>query len=412
VQEVSAKPDNIATLSKAIREGLPQEDGVSLYVHMPFCVSKCRYCDFNSYAFTNQDLRRHVNAVLTEARLRVADLKPQTVFLGGGTPSLLPPDLLRRFLDELDTICGFRESSLETTMEANPESLDKATARAVFEGGVNRLSIGVQSLRPEVLQAYDRVHSPEGALEAFAIARDVGFRRINLDLIYAFPGQGEEEWLEDLTTIHALGAEHLSCYELSYEPGTALTRLKNVGRWKAAGEETCAAMFGITREANEAAGYEAYEVSAFAKAGEASMHNLSYWRSLDYVGIGAGAAGWLKGVRRRNIELPDTYESAIHEGADPVAVSERLSPEVVLFDHLMMGLRLPHEGVLISRAQRLSGLDPMQVHGKEIRESIDQGLLEILCDKGGDRLRTTKRGLLILDDILTRFLPDDPSMSV
>ena len=406
------KPAHTATLSKAIREGLPHEDGVSLYVHMPFCVSKCRYCDFNSYAFTNQNLEQHVDAVLREASSRIEGLQPQTVFLGGGTPSLLPAETLARFLSELDSICGFRSSSNETTMEANPESFDRATSQAAFEGGVNRASIGIQSLRREVLEAYDRVHSPETALEAFSIARDAGFTRINLDLIYAFPGQSEQEWRSDLATIHALGAEHLSCYELSYEPGTALTRLKDAGRWQAASDETCAAMFEITRQANENAGYEAYEVSAFAKAGEASMHNLSYWRSLNYVGIGAGAAGWYQGIRRRNIERPEQYEAAIFEGTDPVAESEELDAAIVLFDHLMMGLRLPYEGVLLPRAQRLSGLDPLKVYAAEMDDLLEQQLLEIVPSDEGDRLRTTKRGLLILDDILTRFLPEDPSLSV
>ncbi|MCP4093913.1 MAG: radical SAM family heme chaperone HemW [Planctomycetes bacterium] len=379
---------------------------------MPFCVSKCRYCDFNSYALTDQDLERHVDAVLQEARARITKLNPQTVFFGGGTPSLLPAGLLHRFLTELDSICGFQSSSLETTMEANPESFDGATSQAAFEGGVNRVSIGIQSLRPEVLQAYDRVHSPETALGAFEIARNAGFQRINLDLIYAFPGQSERKWLNDLATIHTLGAEHLSCYELSYEPGTALTRLKDAGRWQAASEETCAAMFEITREANEAAGYEAYEVSAFAKAGEASMHNLSYWRSLNYVGIGAGAAGWHQGVRRRNLERPEQYEAAVQRGKDPVAESEQLNPATVLFDHLMMGLRLPYEGVLIPRAQHLSGLDLRKVYANELRELLDRKLLEIIPSVQGDRLRTTHGGLMILDDILTRFLPEGPSMSV
>jgi oxygen-independent coproporphyrinogen-3 oxidase len=379
---------------------------------MPFCVSKCRYCDFNSYAHTDQDLDRHVDAVLREANLRIENLNPQTVFFGGGTPSLLPAETLSRFLDELDSICGFRKSSFETTMEANPESFDNATSQAAFEGGVNRVSIGIQSLRQEVLEAYDRVHSPETALNAFAIARATGFSRINLDLIYAFPGQSEQEWREDLAVIHALDAEHLSCYELSYEPGTALTRLKDAGRWQAATEETCAAMFEVTRQANEDAGYEAYEVSAFAKAGEASLHNLSYWRSLKYVGIGAGAAGWYQGIRRRNIERPEQYEAAVDQGVDPVADSEHLNAEIVLFDHLMMGLRLPYEGVLLSRAKRLSGLDPLRVYAEELRELLDHQLLEIISSTDGKRLRTTKRGLLILDDILTRFLPEDPSMSV
>jgi oxygen-independent coproporphyrinogen-3 oxidase len=301
---------------------------------------------------------------------------------------------------------------METTMEANPESLDSATAQAAFEGGVNRLSIGVQSLHADVLQAYDRVHSPDGSQRAFANARAAGFKRINLDFIYAFPGQTEREWREDLAIIHALGAEHLSCYELSYEPGTALTRLRDAGRWKAASEETCAEMFSVTREVNESANYEAYEVSAFAKPGEASLHNLSYWRSLDYVGIGAGAAGWRDGVRRRNIEKPNEYEDAIARGEDPVAESERLPKHIALFDHLMMGLRLPYEGILLERVQLATGLNPLVEYKPQLENLFEQNLLELISTEEGRRLRTTPQGLLLLDDILTRFLPDEPNLSV
>jgi oxygen-independent coproporphyrinogen-3 oxidase len=412
VRAASAKRANIEPLSKATPLGLPHENGVSLYVHMPFCVSKCRYCDFNSYALTDQDLDLHVNAVLAEARMRIEGLNPQTVFLGGGTPSLLPAETLARLLCGLHEICGFATSSMETTMEANPESLDSTTAQAAFEGGVNRLSIGVQSLHANVLQAYDRVHSPDGSQRAFANARAAGFRRINLDFIYAFPGQSEQEWLEDLAIIHALNAEHLSCYELSYEPGTALTRLRDAGRWQAASDEICAQMFSITRESNEAAGYEAYEVSAFAKPGEASLHNLSYWRSLDYVGIGAGAAGWRGGVRRRNLDKPQEYEQAIALGKDPVAEAETLPKHIALFDHLMMGLRLPYEGVLLERVVRQTGLDPLLEYKPQLEDLLAREQLEMIDAEDGRRLRTTPQGLLHLDDILTRFLPDEPSLSV
>ncbi len=412
MQVVSEKPGHTEPHSKSLPSDLPTDDGVSLYVHTPFCVSKCRYCDFNSYALTSQSIDDYVDALLSEARDRIQQLRPQSVFIGGGTPSLLSPVTLKRLLDGLDDICGFRASSFETTMEANPESLDAATAEAAFSGGVNRLSIGVQSLRPDVLRAYDRVHSPEQALESFSIARSAGFKRINLDLIYAFPGQSTEAWVKDLTAIHELKPEHLSCYELSYEPGTALTRLRDAGRWQSTGQDECADLFTLTRHLNDAVGFEAYEVSAFARPGESSLHNLGYWRSLEYVGIGAGAAGWKNGIRRRNIADPEQYAVAIAQGKDPVGESERPEPRVVLFDHLMMGLRLSKEGVLLSRARRATGLDPMLEYEVQISEACEQGMLEVVASGDGERLRTTSRGLLLLDDILTRFLPDGPDMSV
>lgn len=387
---------------------------MSLYVHIPFCVSKCRYCDFNSYALREQDIGRHVDALLKEAESRIIELNPQTVFLGGGTPSILSPKQLKHLLDGLDDICGFRSSAVEVTMEANPESLDDATAAAATQGGVDRISIGFQSLQADVLRAYDRVHSPEDSIRAFRAARNAGVKRINVDLIFAYPGQNPKQWYQDLARAHELEPEHLSCYELAYEPGTALTRLKDVGRWQAEDPDVCFDLFMNTRALNEAAGFSAYEVSAFAKPGEQSLHNLAYWRNLDYVGIGAGAAGWHEGVRRQNLARPENYEAAVFSGQDPVHESEQSSQETILFDALMMGLRLPKEGVLLTRLKRISGLDISQVHGELLKDLQKENLIEFLCDASGraQSLRATERGFLLLDDILQRFLPDSPMLSV
>ena len=370
-------------------------------MHLPWCTAKCRYCDFNSWAWRGQDLARTVDALLIEAQARAAELRPQTVFLGGGTPSLLPADELARLLDGLQDATGFRDSAVEVTMEANPESLDAATAEAARAGGVDRLSIGVQSLRPEVLAAYDRVHSAEEALAAYATARAAGFARINLDLIYAFPGQTADEWQQDLERVLALGPEHLSCYELSYEPGTALTRLRDAGRWTGAEPEDCLDLFRLTERLCDAHGLRAYEVSAYAREGEESRHNLAYWRSLDHVGIGAGAVSWREGERRRNLSAPDAW------AADPLAAEELERPDAAtrLFDHLMMGLRLRDEGVLLERVLRQSGLDPFAHYGARLEDAVTRGLLERLTAEDGARLRATPRGLELLDSLLHDLAP-------
>jgi putative oxygen-independent coproporphyrinogen III oxidase len=390
-------------LAKAIPPSALDESAASLYVHLPFCVSKCRYCDFNSYAWTGQDLQTHVNAILSEADRRVRNLEPQTVFFGGGTPSLLPAEMLANFLRRLNEITGYAQSSLETTLEANPESFDLETAQAVASQGVNRLSVGVQSLRPEVLEAYDRVHSPELAIAALRIAGQT-FPRFNADLIFAFPGQDPKAWEQDLCSVIRLGPDHLSCYELSYEPGTALTRLRDVGRWAAEDPDLCEKLFHRTEAIAAGFGFERYEVSNYAQPGSACLHNLAAWRSLPYFGIGAGAASWSGGVRRKNIDRPDLYEQAVFDCLDPVADSESVPARTVVFDMLMMGLRLTREGVSRSRVKIISGLDPMEIYADPLAELERQGLLEI----DADHIRTSPQGLLLLDTILTKLLPGSP----
>lgn len=366
-------------------------------------MSKCRYCDFNSYAWTGQDLDSYVRALLREAERRAAQLKPQTVFIGGGTPTFLPGDLLAELLEELHRITGFRDSAHEVTIEANPESFDDARAQAAAAEGVNRVSLGVQSLRPEVLEAYDRVHSGDQALEALARAREF-FPRFNADLIFAFPGQDPASWERDLRAVLATEPGHVSCYELSYEPGTALTRLRDVGRWQAEDPDLCEQLYLRTGEILSEYGYRRYETSNFARPGERCLHNLAAWRNLSYLGIGAGAAGWHAGVRRKNLDRPDAYQSAMEAGQDPVGEQEKPSVHTILFDHLMMGLRLVEEGVNRARVQAACGLDPVDHFADALAAMRDEGW--VTWDD--QRLVTTERGALLLDSVLTRLLPGEP----
>ncbi len=368
-------------------------------------MAKCGYCDFNSWAWSGQDLERHVDALLAEAEQRAVDCSPQTVFLGGGTPSLLPAASLARLLDGLHERTGFRDSAREVTIEANPESWDPETAQAAREHGADRVSIGVQSLRPEVLQAYDRVHDAAQAFGAFAAARAAGFTRVNLDLIYAFPGQDPVAWQEDLGQILALGPDHLSCYELSFEPGTALTRRRDAGRFPPADSpELRRQLFEATRAQCAAAGLRRYEVSNFARPGQACLHNLAYWRNLDYLGLGAGAGSWRGRRRRRNLERPADYEAAVFSGGDPAEEHEQPDPRTIAFDCLMMGLRLEQEGVSLQRVERISGADPLQLWPDQLEALLSEQLLE----RTGDRLRATPAGFVLLDSVLLRLLPGTP----
>lgn len=344
-----------------------------------------------------------MRSLLREAEQRAAGLAPQTVFIGGGTPTFLPAPLLAELLDELDRITGFRSSAHEVTIEANPESFDDARARAAVEGGVNRVSLGVQSLRSEVLAAYDRVHSGDQALAALALAKEL-FPRFSADLIFAFPGQDPSSWERDLRAVLASSPGHVSCYELSYEPGTALTRLRDAGRWQAEDPDLCEQLYLHTGSILNEHGYQRYETSNFAQPGERCLHNLAAWRNLSYIGIGAGAAGWRQGVRRKNLERPDTYQQAVDAGLDPIGEQEQPEAATILFDHLMMGLRLVEEGVDRRRVRAACGIDPIDHFAAAWHDMREQGW--VTWDD--HRLCTTERGALLLDTVLSRLLPGEP----
>ena len=394
-----ATNDQPSKTTASCPQGL-QEDGISLYVHVPFCVSKCNYCDFNSWATRNVDYAAFVDALLEEARLQTEGLMPQTVFIGGGTPSILPPQELARLLDELNILCGFKDSAVEVSMEANPESFLPDVAAVAAEGGVNRISIGVQSLREDVLAAYDRAHSPQQALDAIDTAKDAGFARVNADLIYAFPGQQPEQWIEDLQQVAGSGVNHLSCYELSFEPGTALTKKHLAGRFDRSDPELCAELFESTRQTCSELGFARYEVSNFARRGEECLHNLVYWRSLNWVGIGPGAASWVGQRRSINIADPVAWADQV-ANKDGRSKAEECDPETVLFDCFMMGLRLEHEGLDFDRAMRISGIDPRDHYQQQLAELQEDGLLEV----NEFRARATADGFRLLDGVLQRLLP-------
>ncbi len=293
-------------------------------------------------------------------------------------------------------------------MEANPESADGERLAAAREGGVDRLSVGVQSLRPEVLRAYDRAHGPEEALAALARAAAAGFSRRNADLIYAFPGQDPAAWEGDLHAVLATGVEHLSCYELTCEPGTPLTRQREAGRWQPEDQERCRQLFDRTRELCAEHGLGGYEVSNFSRPGAACLHNLATWRFHEWVGVGAGAASWRGGEHRRNLERPEDYVAAVTTGRDPVAEQEQPAARTLLFDILLMGLRLPAEGVDLERAARRTGLDPRRALGPTLTALLEEGLLEEVPVGERPHLRVTPAGLPFLDGILERLLPETP----
>jgi len=382
------------------------ELGTSLYVHLPFCVSMCTYCDFYSLAAEGEDVNGALEAVLEEARRR-APREPRTVFVGGGTPSLYPPETLGRFFDELERVTGFRGSAHEVTLEANPESLDEEKVRALSMFGVDRISIGVQSLDPHVLELFGRAHSADQALAALAAAREGGIPRFSADLIYAAPGQSLERWVGDLERVLREAPGHVSAYQLAYEKGTLITRWKEEGRLDELDEELELAFFRTTKRILEEHGFEAYEISNFAlnnpQINNRCLHNEAYWGNRPYVGIGPSAVSQVGGTRFGNPRSLHRWRRAVERGEFPAAWEETLAPGERLGESWWLGLRT-HDGVDPGEALTVSGLDPgdpaAQAARARARQLEEQGLLEYV----GGRLRLTERGWPLADAVAASFL--------
>jgi oxygen-independent coproporphyrinogen III oxidase len=380
--------------------------GTPLYVHLPFCAAKCHYCDFFSVAGEGQDGPGMVAAILAEADQR-APRRPRTVFLGGGTPSYQSEEELRSLLDGLQAATDFRSSADEVTAECNPESLSFEKARLLRDLGVTRLSIGFQSLEAEVLTLFGRVHGVDESFRAFDNARRAGFERVNVDLIYAYPGHTRERWERDLARVLALGPDHLAAYNLTFEEETPFERWLAEGRLQALPEELELELFAVTRDLARGAGLPAYEISNYASDTEACRHNLNYWRNGEYVGLGPSAASKVGFTRSGNVRSIALYRRAIERGEAAAAWSETPSASLRLAETWWLGLRLA-EGVVPLRARKTVGwptgaADPFEQRGHVL---ADEGWLE----RHGDAFTLSPRGLPLADTIARRFfeLVDDP----
>ncbi|QDU86627.1 Oxygen-independent coproporphyrinogen-III oxidase-like protein [Planctomycetes bacterium Pla163] len=393
--------------------------GTALYVHFPYCVVKCTYCDFYSVPVerpngAREDVDGALDGLLAEARLR-APLAPRTVFLGGGTPSLPSAEQIGRFLDELDSICGFRASAVEVTAECNPESLDAAKAAALLAGGVTRLSVGVQSLQQSVLELFGRAHDAEQGLRALAAAREGGATRLSADLIYAAPGLTAAQWEADLERVVAAagGLEHLSAYNLTFEEGTRLEMLRRRGDLAPLDEDTELAMFEATARIAAAAGMERYEVSNYARPGEACEHNLVYWANGEYVGIGPSAVSKVGNARFGNVRSVDAWLRAVQRATaceiDAGAIadwSEEPSALARLGETWWLGLRRTI-GVDPAEARATAGFDDGAAPDPAVpiaERMVGHGLLALV----DGRYRLTERGRPLADGVAKEFLALDP----
>jgi oxygen-independent coproporphyrinogen-3 oxidase len=395
---------------------------LGLYLHIPFCEKKCSYCDFNTYAGLEAYFSETVDALCTEMgrwREPMQQRRFDTVFVGGGTPTILDDIRLAQLFAAIHENFSFTPQA-EITCEANPGTVDRAKFHLLRTLGVNRLSLGVQSFRPEELRFLGRIHSVDDVQLAFHAARAAGFANINLDFIFGLPGQSLSQWCKTVEEALALQPEHLSLYSLIVEPNTPLHHWVRSGQTPAPDEDQAALCYEYAIEHLSRAGCIQYEISNWARATPndkpgaiplyASRHNLLYWQNYEYLGIGPGAhshlrlladGGW--GERRWGNRKPvPGYVKRIQRGDSVVEFSEEIDIKLAMGETMMLGLRLVQTGVAYDHFYALHGVDPRTIFAPELEQLAERGLLT--CD--ATAIRLTSAGRMLGNQVFAQFLPD------
>ena len=357
-----------------------------LYVHIPFCLTRCGYCDFNAYAGLDHLAAPYVDALRQEAALAARDWKEASfasIFFGGGTPTTLSSDTIGMLIESFQERFAF-VGDAEITCEANPDTVKVASLALLRRSGVNRLSIGVQSFDPEVLASLQRLHSGDSARRAYGAARDAGFDNVNLDLIYGAEGETLDSWGRTLDEAVALRPEHLSCYALTVEPNTMLGRQVAAGIARAPDPDGQADMYDLACETLSSAGYVHYEVSNWALPGRECLHNLGYWEGRPYLGLGAGAHSFRAGRRWWNLRPPHQYMEALAARRFPIGGEERIGGPDGELEALLLGLRLDR------------GIPGSLVPPEVVEDLVGRGLARVR----GSRVALTDRGMFLASEVV------------
>ncbi len=373
---------------------------LSLYIHVPFCRRKCGYCSFISYTNHENDIPAYVDTLCREVQLtRRPDAGVKTIYFGGGTPSLLPISGIERILNVIRE--DYRiDPSTEVTFEANPGTIDEGYLKSLKAAGVNRLSLGIQSLDDGDIAFFGRLHSVATAIRSVEQARAAGFDNLSLDFIYGLPGRPLSNWAVMLDDIINLGADHLSLYGLTLETGTPMGDAAACGEFVPAGEDEVAAEYEMASQKLEAAGYRHYEISNWARPGFESRHNALYWKRGEYLGLGAAAHSFIDGRRLSNTGNLGEYINAVTSGNRPPQEIEVIDEVTALAEAIFLGLRL-EEGISPDDIGRQFSIDLHSRFAAEIAELSGLGLIE----SAPDRLRLTPRGRLLGNEVFLRFLP-------
>lgn len=395
------------------------QDGIGLYLHVPFCETKCPYCDFNTYSGIEDQIPGYLQAVtneLTDWGRLLSQPLVRTVFLGGGTPSYLPANEIEKILDTIR--CSFKiEEAAEVTMECNPGDVTSEHAAVWREAGINRISMGVQSFDDGLLKMLGRRHTAIEAIEAFRTLRTAGFSNLSFDLMYGLINQSFDQWTTTLNSAISLDPQHISLYSLQIEQGTPLAVDVSAGRYSMPDDDLAADMYEKAQSALGSAGFQQYEISNWAKPGSESKHNLIYWHNEPYLGVGPGAHSWLAGQRFWNLKSPRRYASLMtrpleRNGENPVSAMQvdpgpveqidLTTPEIDIAETMMMGMRL-NEGVDLASFKHRFGSEMNEVFPEEIARLENLGLVDLTDSV----LQLSDRGRLLGNEVFAEFIGVD-----
>jgi len=373
---------------------------ISVYIHIPFCIKKCKYCDFVSFPIVKQDVAAYFDALIKAALPRAAKLLTskhrivETIYIGGGTPTAVPQAHLAELLTSSVNALPISRD-VEVTVEMNPGTADASYISEILACGGRRISIGVQSFNDRSLRFLGRIHNARQARNCFENVRAAGCRNINIDLIYGTPGESLDDVMHSVDTAISLAPEHISIYGLSIPEGTALHKRLRAGEFTLPSPDQQRKVYETIRDSLRAAGYIQYEVSNYAKPGLECRHNLNYWRRGEYIGLGCAASSYLDGVRSRNVNSVAEYVERMANGASVVCQSERLSKEERVEEAVMLGLRLC-EGISLSQLRRDEGIRLLQARRNQIQKLANAKLVNI----ENDFLRLTDDGVLVADEVI------------
>ena len=375
---------------------------LGLYLHFPYCISKCPYCDFNSYQLKEDNqISSYISALYQEIAAYSQKLKKsniKTIYLGGGTPTILSGTQIFNILE----FCKENfmvDKDAEITIEANPGTVDSEKIKLLIDSGINRLSLGAQSFNNRFLKKLGRIHNTQEIIDSYYLAREAGFKNINIDIMFALPDQTTEELQVTLKKAVSLKSDHLSLYNLTIKPGTEYYKEYKRGKLKLPTEDEEYDMFNWAINYLEENGFENYEISNFARPHNRSEHNLIYWQNKPYLGVGAGAYSFIRGYRYMNYEEPARYIKEVTSGKSPIDNGEKLSLRKRMIETIILGLRTK-DGVIYKKFKTRFKIDLNNTFHKQIKKLVNLGLLQ----RDDNRIKLTRKGIFLADTVFREFV--------